>query len=204
MKTIALMAAVLVMTAPGVMAVGKKAAKVDVEPESLTSFMGASLLATTNAQGQLAKLEVMTSPSSRYQVLTNGMDSLTLKNLAKLKDNPVDFKGEIAQVSNVLCVKVSGSIKDMTPSLSGVSLGVQKDLNGKVVAVTVKAGKFDYRLSLAGLEPDFLDGLSKFNGKLVDIEGEIQHSKESVVLTGTIKESRGGKKTEKKSAKKGK
>lgn len=204
MKRALWIAAVLMMAAPGVMAAGKKVATTDVEPESLTAFTGAPLLVTTNAQGQVAQIEVMTS-SSRYKVLTNGMDSLTLKGLAKLNDKPVDFKGEIAQVSNVLCVKVSGSIKDVTPSLSGVSMDTRKDDKGKVSTVQITAGKYLYTLAIDKLEPAFLEGLIKFNGKPVDIEGEISQSTMRVILKGTIKEGRAAKKPpEKKSSKKGK
>ena len=190
--------AMTLLMVPWAMAVGKKPTATDVEPESLTPFTGAALLVRTNAQGQVANMEVLTS-SSRYKVLTNGIDALTLKGLAKINDKPVDFKGEIAQVSNVLCVRVVGPIKDVTPSLSGVSMRATKtEDKGKVsYMIQITAGKYLYTVSQDKVEPAVLDGLVKLNGKLVDVEGEILQSTMSIRLTGSVKEARGSKKPEK-------
>jgi VCBS repeat-containing protein len=162
------------------------------ELSSTTSFSGVPLLVTTNAQGELKSVSIQTT-SSRYALLTNGMDIITLRNLIKMNDRPVELKGEISQVGNALCLKVIGPIKDLTPSLSGMSLSATVDSkSGEVTQITVRSadGKYSYKLVVDKSKSDALKILAKLNGKLVDVEGEISQSKMSITVTGAVRESR--------------
>jgi len=165
-------------------------AKDSMEPSSATSFDAVALLVATNAQGNVSHVTFKTA-SSVYEIATNGMDHGTLMGLLKLNDKPVNLKGEVSMVGQKLIVKLIGGVKDMTPSLSGMSMGVGSDSKTGLITtakVTTADGKFTYELALDKLTPDAVKGLAKWNRKIVHIEGDISQSRMRITLTGAIRE----------------
>lgn len=166
------------------------------EPTPLTPLNGALLLVNTNAQGRVVGATIQTS-SLHCNLLTNGMDAAALKELAKMNDKPVDLKGEISQVGKDLCVKAVGSIKNMTPSLLGSVLTAATNAQGQVqLAVRTADSRYTYSVVTTGMSEDVLKGLLKWNGKTVDLEGDIPQSKMCVTPTSAIREAKAPKKVE--------
>ena len=64
-------------------------------------------------------------------------------------------------------------------------------------SITTAGAKFVYTLVTQGMTDDALKELIKLNGKTVDVEGTISHSRMTVTVTGGVKASKGKKTPEK-------
>jgi len=176
------------------MGAGKKPAA-DVEPASETTFSGATMLVTTNAGGNVVQATIATT-SATYGLLTNGIPVAVLKDWLRFNDRIVDVKGEVSQGAVGLCIKVVGTIRDVTPLLRGGTLTVRVNDKKEITQVTfaVPDRQLNYGVATNGLPDATIKGLPKLNGMVVDIDGKISPSRGIITDVKSIRPGKVSKK----------
>ena len=148
----------------------------DAGPSPVRAFTDATMLVKTNARGAVSVVTIATSRSQSYLVVTNGMSAGSLRDWLKFNDRAVDVKGEVSQVSNKLCLTLSGPVKDVTPSLQGGTLQVNTTKEEKKfmgASYVSSDRRFTYTVETNGLSEAAVNQLIELRGRCVDIDGRI-------------------------------